>query len=312
MGKQKRGRRSALLHRIQWHHFCSRPRHCPCTLPSYHGADFHAPTPGARRIALVLRPPSHVCDSSIAHGPPVHDLRELRVALRRTRLSVGAGDRPRGPARGLDGRRGHSCACARLGDARPRHSARTSIRAADQLPIACAADGFRAPALRTTRVRAGLRAHRERSARRQRRRAAFVPARRAVDGAIAPCARVCGGNGMDRGTPSSPTPATFRARITNLGTDTWPAAFPPGSSREYAVELVAEWLPEEGSAPGAPRPEPARVPLRRDLLPGETISQQVTIGAPAPGGYVLSLVLEQRGGPPFLGDARRRWPIIVR
>jgi hypothetical protein len=47
-------------------------------------------------------------------------------------------------------------------------------------------------------------------------------------------------------------------------------------------------------------------------IDGETISQQVTIGAPAPGGYVLSLVLEQRGGPPFLGDARRRWPIIVR
>jgi hypothetical protein len=85
----------------------------------------------------------------------------------------------------------------------------------------------------------------------------------------------------------------LRVTVTNAGTASWPALLAPGSPDAFAVRLAVTW--RRGS-----QTDTTTLPLRRDVLPGETVQQVARIVAPRdPGSYTLELRLVQAGGPPI-------------
>jgi hypothetical protein len=97
-------------------------------------------------------------------------------------------------------------------------------------------------------------------------------------------------------------------RVRNDGHATWPASPAPseplmqalgievGVPDTYRTALAARWRSQETGVQGDPQVRS----LRRDLPPGETLTQKVVLAAPAaPGTYELEVVLQQIDGARF-------------
>lgn len=99
-------------------------------------------------------------------------------------------------------------------------------------------------------------------------------------------------------------------RVQNLGTSTWPVSRAPEVGlvldiaagtvpRENTVVLAERWIPVDADATAVIRRE---VPLRRDVDPGEVLTQTAFLVTPRqPGRYRLELALAQVGGADFSG-----------
>jgi hypothetical protein len=116
-----------------------------------------------------------------------------------------------------------------------------------------------------------------------------------------------------RGTLSAHLPASLPAGahlplwldVANLGDAVWPGLSLATRGR---VEIGTRWRDASGAAV---LDEGERLPLARDLAPGESLRAQANLLAPTtPGVYVLEVVLEQNGVGP-LQDASGQ-PIVLR
>ena len=115
---------------------------------------------------------------------------------------------------------------------------------------------------------------------------------------------------------------SIRVSVTNLGDVAWPVSVPmvlvrDGGTYEvrperHAVVLRAHWRARDGDRPAAGA---QTIVLRRDVLPAETLHDEIAPIAPArPGRYSLALALEQIGGTRLSGPggAAARLSVVVR
>lgn len=100
--------------------------------------------------------------------------------------------------------------------------------------------------------------------------------------------------------PTPVTPLTLDGRLPNV------------VRREGTVMLHERWW-RAGDAPQTPPALERRIPLRRDLDPGESDRLTIEVTAPVqPGDYVLELGVEQIGGARFDGaDVERRRVVVA-
>ena len=131
-------------------------------------------------------------------------------------------------------------------------------------------------------------------------------------------------------------PLGLTLRITNAGARAWPIAVAPARAmqlnlgfgptpRELTVELTTRWRPAAppgtgtstpgaSDAPSGPDPDDPSsqsIPLRRDVPPGETITQKVLLTTPPrPGLYDLEIGARQVHGARFTAPGNE--PLRVR
>jgi hypothetical protein len=110
----------------------------------------------------------------------------------------------------------------------------------------------------------------------------------------------------DLGPQRTPRKLSLPLTLSNTGSATWPATpvprrtlslqfglWAPGPL-QHLVMLASRWRRLEPDPRPFPAEPSARAPVRRDVDPGETISDQVTIAIPAESGlYELEVRLEQ-------------------
>jgi hypothetical protein len=103
---------------------------------------------------------------------------------------------------------------------------------------------------------------------------------------------------------------TLALRVENTGTTAWPVSVPADLPETGVVELVAEWRAASPAAAAVPPPQAIALPW--DVAPKEALRIDARVGTPpAPGAYVLSFRVSQRGAETFAGSPPLAVPLEV-